>query len=207
MVSNLSSINKDLITIPFSERQDSNTYKTKVDSPFKIIDGGIVNIFNLRGSQRSSIFRQTVNKVLGFELPNKTGFFTTLNDQSLLQIAPDEWLIISKSDLILNLIPDLEKKMSKVHSSITDVSDQFQILYLTGSKCRWNLSKGCSLDLHISIFKPKICAQTLLGLAEITLFCTEKNSFAIICRNSFANYVLDWLIDSANETGYEYRKS
>ena len=206
MGSNIKSINNDCIVTPFSNRQESRIHSSKINSPFKIIDPGIINIFNLRGRQRSSIFKQTIYKVLGLDLPNKTGFFTTLKDYTLLQVAPDEWLILSKSDSILDIIPDLERKMSKVHSSVTDVSDQFQVIYLSGSKCRWNLSKGCSLDLHPSFFKPKTCAQTLLGLAEITLFCSEKNSFTLICRNSFADYVLDWLIDSAKETGFEFKK-
>ena len=48
-----------------------------------IQDAGLINIFNLRGSQRSSIFRQVIQSSLDVQIPNKTGTFTT-NDKKFI---------------------------------------------------------------------------------------------------------------------------
>ena len=60
-----------------------------------IQDAGLINIFNLRGSQRSSIFRQVIQSSLDIEIPNKTGTFTTNYKVYILQTSPDEWIILS----------------------------------------------------------------------------------------------------------------
>ena len=197
--------NKNFELTPlFKRREKSENIFSHEEIPLKILNAGMLNILNIRGSQRSSIFRTTIKNFTKFDLPTKTGLVEILEDTSLLQVGPDEWLLISKSNKIIDKLPDLKNKLSRVHSSVTELSDQFQALYLSGPKTRKVLLKGCSIDLHQNIFLPKCCAQTLLGLAEVTLFCTAKNSFTLICRSSFANYVLDWLEDAAMEYGFKF---
>ena len=127
-----------------------------------------------------------------------------LEKNYLLQISPDEWLILSDSNEILPQINELEKKLTKTHFSLTNLTDQFQVIYISGEKSRWVLSKGCHIDLDQSIFGPKNCAQTNLALVDITIFCTAKNSFTMLFRNSFANYILDWLQDASFDCNYQY---
>ena len=68
---------------------------------------------------------------------------------------------------------------------------------------RWILSKGCTVNLDTSVFKPGFCAQTILGHANIMLLCEGKNSFLIIFVSSFLNYVINWLKVSSQEHGYK----
>ena len=81
-----------------SKRLDFDN-KTVIESTIdlKIQNAGLLNIFNLRGSQRSSIFRKNVQGILNIEMPNRTGFFETNEKNYLLQTSPDEWLILSDS--------------------------------------------------------------------------------------------------------------
>ena len=74
---------------------------------------------------------------------------------------------------------------------------------LTGDKVRWVLAKGCALDLHSDIFVAGMCAQTMLSHAGVTLICEGVDDFILICRTSFASYVLDWLCDAATDVGVE----
>jgi len=180
--------------------------KTSLESTIdlKIQNAGLLNVFNLRGSQRSSIFRKSVQSILNIEMPNRTGFFETNETNYLLQISPDEWLILSDSNEILPQINELEKKLTKTHFSLTNLTDQFQVIYISGEKSRWVLSKGCHIDLDQSIFGLKNCTQTNLALVDITIFCTAKNSFTMLFRNSFANYILDWLQDASFDCNYQY---
>ena len=101
-------------------------------------------------------------------------------------------------------INELEKKLTKTHFALTNLTDQFQVIYISGEKSRWVLSKGCHIDLDQSIFSPNNCAQTNLALVDITIFCTAKNSFTMLFRNSFANYILDWLQDASFDCNYQY---
>lgn len=188
-----------------SERLDFEN-KTTVESAIdlKVQNAGLLNIFNLRGSQRSSIFRKNVQDILNIEMPNRTGFFETNEKNYLLQTSPDEWLILSDSIEIIPQINELEKKLTKTHFALTNLTDQFQVIYISGEKSRWVLSKGCHIDLDQSIFGPKNCTQTNLALVDITIFCTAKNSFTMLFRNSFANYILDWLQDASFDCNYQY---
>ena len=61
--------------------------------------------------------------------------------------------------------------MFKTNAGLTEVSDHFQVLYLSGEKVRWILSKGCPVDLDETKFLQGFCAQTLLGSTNIILFC------------------------------------
>jgi len=168
-----------------------------------IQNAGLVNIYNLRGSQRSSIFRKVFQSSLDIEIPNKTCTCTSNDQKHVLQISPDEWMILSNSNEIQGQIIELEKKLTKVHSAINNLTDQYQVVYISGKKSRLVLSKGCSIDLDPTSFGLKDCAQTTLALTDITIFCTAKNSFTVICRNSFANYLIDWLEDAS--LGYSYK--
>ena len=102
---------------------------------------------------------------------------------------------------------ELEKKLTKVNYSLTNLTDQYQVVYIFGEKSRWVLSKGISIDLDQSSFGPKQCAQTTLALTDISIFCTAKNSFTVFCRNSFANYLMDWLKDASFDCKYKFLKS
>ena len=102
------------------------------------------------------------------------------------------------------LISALNKKLTKVHSSIADVTDQYQALFVSGSKTRTVLSKGCSIDLHPNEFLPNQCTQTLLSSVDIILHCTSKDSFSIFCRSSFAKFLIDWLKDAGLEYDFTF---
>ena len=161
--------------------------------------------FENKTSLESTIDLKVQNAgLLNIELPNRTGIFETNEKNYLLQTSPDDWLILSDSNEILPQINELEKKLTKTHFSLTNLTDQFQVIYISGEKSRWVLSKGCHIDLDQSIFGPKNCAQTNLALVDITIFCTAKNSFTMLFRNSFANYILDWLQDASFDCNFQY---
>ena len=68
------------------------------------------------------------------------------------------------------------------------------------------LAKGCSLDLHPTVFGPGTAAQTMLGLAGVVLIALDDagTDYRILVRASFARYLADWLIDAAEEFGVRY---
>ena len=56
-----------------------------------------------------------------------------------------------------------------------------------------------------AVFAAGQCAQSLLSHAGITLLATGETRFVLVCRTSFAPYVVDWLVDAALEYGVSYR--
>ena len=185
----------------------TNVGKLEEVADITVQDAGLINIFNLRGSQRSSIFRQVIQSSLDIQIPNKTGTFTTNDKKFILQTSPDEWVILSETKDINIKSVELEKKLTKVNYALTNLTDQYQVVYIFGEKSRWVLSKGISIDLDSSSFGPKQCAQTTLALTDISIFCTAKNSFTVFCRNSFANYLIDWIEDASFDCKYKFLKS
>jgi sarcosine oxidase subunit gamma len=58
------------------------------------------------------------------------------------------------------------------------------------------LAHGCALDLHPSVFPPGRCAQTLLARAQVILYRTEEQTFRLLVRASYADYLRAWLRDA-----------
>ena len=204
MVFNFQNAKNKIGLQPLHGQKKIESLNESKESFLRIVDPGIVNIFNLRGSQRSSIFRQTIKSIFKIELSNNVGVAIPFSLGVLLQIAPDEWIISSETEEIHSLISTLEKKLTKIHSSIVDVTDQYQVLFISGTKVRTVLSKGCSIDLHPNEFFTNQCAQTLLSSIDIILHCSDKNSFTILCRSSFANFLIDWLKDAGLEYNFSF---
>jgi sarcosine oxidase subunit gamma len=76
-------------------------------------------------------------------------------------------------------------------------------LRLSGPDARDVLAKGCSLDLHPTVFRKGTAAQTMMGLAGVVLIALDEagSDYRILVRSSFARYLADWLIDAAEEFG------
>ena len=94
--------------------------------------------------------------------------------------------------------------MKNINCFLTNVSDNYEVLNITGEKARWILSKGCPLNFDKNYFLPGRCAQSHLSHSNVTIFCNEQNSFTLLCVSSFSEYILEWLKISSAEHGYLY---
>jgi sarcosine oxidase, subunit gamma len=103
----------------------------------------------------------------------------------VLWLGPDEWLVLGGREA------DYAGAAAAV-----DVSANGVCLELTGDDVDSILARGCSLDLHPSVFGPGRCAQTLLAKAEVILHRTGEDTFRILVRPSFAPYLREWIADA-----------
>ena len=85
--------------------------------------------------------------------------------------------------------------------TLTDVSDAYAIVRLAGPAARDVLAKGCSLDIHDSVFPPGKVARSLLAQAEAILHRTAAETFDIYVPRSYADYLWRWLEDAGREYG------
>jgi sarcosine oxidase subunit gamma len=115
--------------------------------------------------------------------------------RAALWLGPDEWLILGPSGAGPEIVRELEAAFDGLHRSIMDVSANRVALEVSGPRVKEILSKGCALDLHERSWRPGMCAQTMLAGAQVILN-ERSDTTGILVRPSFADYLVDWLIDA-----------
>jgi sarcosine oxidase subunit gamma len=123
---------------------------------------------------------------------------TVLRDgeRAALWLGPDEWLVVGPAGTAAAVVAELESALIGVHRSVVDVSANRAWVELGGEGVRELLSKGCSIDLHSSRWLPGMCAQTMLARSQVVLEQLADATTRIGVRPSFADYIVDWLLES-----------
>jgi len=111
--------------------------------------------------------------------PNTTA---TLAGRLVLWLGPDEWLVL-----------DAREEDFPAAAAAVDVSANRVALEIAGPRAADVLARGCSLDLHPSVFPPGRCAQTLVAKAQVVLHRPERDRFTLLVRPSFRPYLRAWL--------------
>jgi len=148
--------------------------------------------------------RQQISKLTGYNLALQTNQLSSKAGRHAICLGPDEYLLLAEqgSETRLEKMLNSDKIINKI--AVTNVSDALCALSLSGLKVRELLSKGCAIDLHPDSFGRNKSVQCDLALANVIIACIEANEtdeFLCICRTSFAEYVLDWMIDAGYEFG------
>ena len=156
-------------------------------------------LMNLRSSRDVS---KIMSRHFGTSLPEEANSFSVSGDRRALWLGPDESLLICADQDATELHRTLSTQLADQHFQLTLLSDALTVYELDGPYVREILAKGCALDLHGSVFRPGQCAQSSLERTAVTLMCEAVNSFRLICRTSFSDYVEAWLKDAAIEHGY-----
>lgn len=165
-------------------------------------DLGFVDKINLRCKADNAFIQSALNRTVGVELPPYNRFHTA-GKRSCIWLGPDEWLILAENGDADDIMPELDTPKAG-HVAVTEVSDAFGAITMSGAHIRDVLAKNCGLDLHPSVFSKGMVAQTLLGHTSIILTCLEKDKMMIIGRTSFMPYIVTLLEDSALEYGFIY---
>ncbi|GGB42406.1 sarcosine oxidase subunit gamma [Oceanisphaera marina] len=159
----------------------------------------------LRGKITNELFAKTVARVLGVALPT-TPCSSVENNQVLVQwLAPDEWLIITESGQEEQVQAELREHLSG-HYSLVDVSGGQTVLALSGPKAELVVRKSCHYDVHPSNLPTGKCVGTTFAKTGVLLRRTGADSFEMVVRRSFADYVWMWLQDASREYGLVIEK-
>ncbi len=158
---------------------------------------------NLRGEAGESAFLNDVERCLGIAVPVQPNTVHENDRFTILWLGPNEWLVITPPGSEGETARTLRGALQGLFFAVTDVTNGQTIIRLSGARVIDVLRKGCSLDLHPSVFGPGCCAQTLLAKAGILIRCVDPSpSFDLIIRRSFAEHVALWLKDAAEEYGF-----
>jgi len=156
----------------------------------------------IRGKTKD--FITTIGKNLNMILPIEANTSTSSESLTALWLSPDEWMLVSNEAVSENTnIYEVEDKLvssiSKVNlGAVTDVSDQFVMINIKGSKVFDLLTTGSPFNFNKFKNKKGSVVQTILSHIDVIIYLTEINSVNLLVRRSFSEHLLSWLNDSAS---------
>ncbi len=161
---------------------------------------GFINLRGNVGKGRTKYCTQ-ISKTLGITLPKKNNSVNHNDEYQLFWLGPDENLLVTPPGRQSEVIEKLEAALKSTFHAVTDVSSGYTMIEIAGRYAQTLLRKGCSLDLHSSVFSPKSCAQTLIAQAGVVISIKPGTDDYLVCvRRSYADYLIRWL-NNAN-TGF-----
>lgn len=184
-----------MVEIDFSSIATDSSVLAVTELPF-------LGYINIRGSSDDAKFIVATQKILGVSLPTIANTFIENNADTILWLGPNEWLLVTPQENVLDLVTKLKTELGDTFSAINDVSGGNTILELSGEKAQALLTKGCPLDLHDSVFSAGQCAQTVIAKTGMTLWKKQSDGkliYKLIVRRSFSDYLGLWLLDAAKE--------
>ena len=157
---------------------------------------------NVRGRSDDAHFVKGIDGVLNLELPIRPGTFSANDLAAIFWLGPDEWLIISNRPA-----NSLQLKLREAllgHIAVTDVSGGYTKIRLVGPSLPSVLQKASGYDFEAWLLddtNQSRCAQTNFAKATALVALNEDNSFDVVVRRSFADYIAQWLLDAGRVQG------
>ena len=156
----------------------------------------------IRGKKRE--FISAVGKSLNILLPTEANTSTQSDKLTALWLSPDEWMIFSNEPVdeeTNNYETEelLNKNISKLNlGAITDVTDQFVMINLKGSKIYELFQTGSPFNFNDFQNKKGAVAQTILTKIDIIIRNQDKNTVKLFVRRSLSQHLFSWMNDAAS---------
>ncbi|MDQ0755077.1 sarcosine oxidase subunit gamma [Arthrobacter sp. B3I4] len=136
-------------------------------------------------------------------LPASSGEVRGRGETAALWLGPAEFLLVAPAeaheDLGGELPGALVEALGGGAGQVVDLSANRTTLELSGPKARAVLEKGCSLDLHPRVFATGTALSTEIGGIPAVLWKTADQTYRILPRASFAEFLGRWLLDAMRE--------
>ena len=157
---------------------------------------------NLRGKKRE--FFTAVGKHLDMILPTEANTASSSSKLTAIWLSPDEWMVVSnelieKNTNSYDLEESLYNSISKTNlGAVIDVTDQFVMLELKGSKIYELFSSGSPYNFNDFREKKGSTTQTLLNNIDVIIQNKSENLVNLFVRRSFSEHLFSWINDSAS---------
>ena len=182
-------------------------YNSPINNQIKFNDISIREVspimkLNLRGKKRE--FFTTVGKHLDMILPTEANTSSSSSKLTSIWLSPDEWMVISNELIEKNtnkheLEENLYNSISKTNlGAVVDVTDQFTMLELEGSKIYELFSSGSPFNFNEFKEKKGSTTQTLLSNIDVIIHNKGENLVNLFVRRSFSEHLFSWINDSAS---------
>ena len=156
----------------------------------------------IRGKTKN--FITTIGKNLNMLLPTEANTSTSGDTLTALWLSPDEWMLLSNSTVsedtnTYEVENNLINNISKVNlGAIVDVSDQFVMINIKGSKIFDLFATGSPFNFNEFKNKKGSVVQTILSHIDVIIHLTEINEVNLLVRRSFSEHLYSWINDSAS---------
>tara|TARA_Y100000590_G_scaffold371683_1_gene434221 strand:- start:227 stop:790 length:564 start_codon:yes stop_codon:yes gene_type:complete len=156
---------------------------------------------NLRSKKRD--FFTKIGKSLSIIAPTEANTSSGNDNLNILWLSNDEWLVYSNKKSKMennnyNLEDTLFDEISKINlGSVTNVTDQWVMINLKGSKIFELLSSGCPFNFNDFRDAKGAVTQTIINHIDVIIHNKNINYLNLFVRRSFSNHLWLWLNDSA----------
>ncbi len=155
---------------------------------------------NLRGKNRDFVTK--IGKELSIITPVDPNTSSSNEKYNLLWLSPDEWLLYSNDKIDQKNANFLEDKLFNGISivkigSVTNVSDHWIMINLSGTKIYELLSAGSPFNFNKFRNSKGAVAQTLLNHTDVIIHNKNINDLNLFVRRSFSSHLWSWMNDSA----------
>jgi sarcosine oxidase subunit gamma len=140
--------------------------------------------------------QKIIEKALKIKLPLVVGQTFKNKKFTILTLGPDWWLIVGAN---LNHERLLRSKLNDEFASIVDVSAQRTFIEVSGKFAKEVLEHGWELNLDQDVFKPGMCAQSVIARSPAILYHGPMNTYHLYVRSSFAQHLWNFLTDASTE--------
>ena len=182
-------------------------YNSPINNQIKFNDISIREVspimkLNLRGKKRE--FFTTVGKHLDMILPTEANTSSSSSKLTSIWLSPDEWMVVSNDTIKKDtnkyeLEENLYNSISKTNlGAVVDVTDQFTMLELEGSKIYELFSSGSPFNFNEFKVKKGSTTQTLLSNIDVIIHNKGENLVNLFVRRSFSEHLFSWINDSAS---------
>ena len=183
------------------------SYNSPINNDMKYNDISVKEVspimkLNLRGKKRE--FFTTVGKHLDMILPTEANTSSSSSKLTSIWLSPDEWMVVSnetteKDSNNYDLEESLYNSVSKTNlGAVVDVTDQFVMLELEGSKIYELFSSGSPFNFNEFKEKKGSSTQTLLNGIDVIILNKGINLVNLFVRRSFSEHLYSWINDSAS---------
>lgn len=154
----------------------------------------------IRGSE--NVLKDVLQSQLELALPTEP-LTCYQNDAACIRwISPDEWLVTVAEGETHSIEVKLRNAVEG-HAAIVNVSGGQTLLQLAGEHAEEILMKSTRYDVHESNLTVGKVVTTTFAQTQVVLRRLNANSFELVVRRSFADYVFAWIRDAAAEFGLD----
>lgn len=123
----------------------------------------------------------------------------TEGGKATLWLSPDEFLTVAPADSAEGLYPALVEALADDAGQVVELSSNRTTFELSGPSARAVLEKSCAADLHPRAFAVGTAITAEIGNIPCLLWKSVPETFLIMPRASFADYLGRWLLDGMAE--------
>lgn len=151
----------------------------------------------IRASFDDKKFQTAIKSVTGLKFPTKALSSTENKEYMIYWISPDEVLLLVPEKTEFDVENKLRELMSG-HIAIVNVTGGQTVLELSGARAETILKKSSSYDVSPNNFPVGKVVTTVFAKSQAVICRTGDDSFQLVVRRSFSDYIWQWIVDAGS---------